>query len=97
MRDLGYDLVVVDDDFASLGTELAKISDGFEKRVTDYLDSLRRVTEAAIQEGEVAANLKVFLEQAALLKGEAGRLAVLTCRHLASFVSETDRADRNVY
>jgi hypothetical protein len=97
MISLGYDLVVEDDDFTSVGATLVQMADQFEQRVETYLACLQTVSEAAVRQGVVAENLAVFYQRVSQLKGEAGKLAVQIQACLAQYVSDIDRADKDLY
>jgi hypothetical protein len=95
--DLGYDLVVEDSEFPTLGSSLTTMAAALEQKLTAYHDSLTRVTGAAVKEGVVAENLVAFQARVESLQGEASRLAKQIQQVLASFASEIDRADSDIY
>ena len=97
MFSLGYDLIVQDDEFLDLGTAVLSMAEAFEAKLDAYRQSLARVTAGAIKEGVVADNLVRFEGYVTGLKWEATQLARQVDKVLRAYVSEIDRADRNLY
>jgi len=97
MYGLGYDLVVVDEEFPDLGVALQTMADTFEAKLKAYQESLSRIVAGAVKEGVVAENLVDFKGRASGLTGEARRLADEVKQILSQYVTDIDRADKQLY
>ena len=97
MYDLGYDLVVVDEEYADLGSALGTMAESLEAKLKSYDESLSRVVDAAVKEGEVAENLAGFKSLVAALNGETRWLAKQGKQILSQYVKDIDRADKQLY
>jgi len=95
MYDLGYNLIIADDDYTNLGSTVTTMALTLEDKLTDYNASLSRIIAGAVTQGDLSENLATFQTTAAGLKGEANRLAQQLRQILADYVSETEVKDKN--
>lgn len=95
--DIGYDLVVYDNDNKAIANEYSKFGERLEKYIDSYSEILKRVANDGVKSGKVHDNLLKFIEAVDSLKNEGKELSELAKKSAEDFLKDMDTADNYLY
>ncbi len=90
-------LIVSDDEFAALADTYKAIGTAAEDKLKRYCDILKTICSNAISDGATFENLRGFLSQAQMMKGQISQLTKAWSSEFSTYVSEVNRADQYLY
>ena len=96
-NDIGYDLVVYDNDNKAIANEYKKFGDRLEDYINNYSKVLKRVANEGIKSGKVHDNLLRFIDAVDDLKNEGKELTQLAKKSAEDFLKDMDTADNYLY
>ncbi len=95
--DIGYDILVMDDNCNLIGAEYEKRAKKFESVLRTYQNNLQDILDRAVMDGALADNLKKFKEEAKTLQNEANSIAASAKECNKQFLTDMDAADSYLF
>ena len=95
--DIGYDVVVYDDNYNQLGQEYVNRAKRFEDVLNKYQQTLQEILDCAVMDGALADNLKNFMCEVTTLKNQAGGAAEAAKKCSKGFLADIDTADSYLF
>ena len=90
-------LIVKDDEHQELGKLIKEAGDIAEDQFDRFIRIMEKITSAAIEEGTLHANLKMFVGQARSMKYLVERITNPVSADMPSLVDDIDVADEYLY
>lgn len=95
--DIGYDIVVNDDNCNAIGNDFVNRAKRFENALDQYNALLEEILDTAVMEGALANNLRKFKEAANALKNEANSVAKAGQGCTRQFLTDMNSADSYLF
>lgn len=94
---IGYDLIVNDENCRTIGVQYIKIAQEFEDRLNEYINILNSVTANAIRTGVVSDNLAEYKQCVEGFKNQLSEISEAANDILINFLVDMDAADSYLY
>jgi len=91
------DIIIVDDEFDTISTEIRTKSETTEEMVTELKNAYGLINSEVAKEGVVADNFKILSDEVGSLSGGFAEIYELVSQLGKEFVEEIDDADSYFY
>lgn len=90
--------LIVDDEYCKkMGEYFASQGEQIDKCITDYVNILNKIKNAAIVSGETSKALATYISKAAQLKGQIKAVSSIAQSTANSFVTKVDKEDKYLF
>ncbi len=93
----GYDLIVKDEEFESVGKELSSFGDNLEDTIEKYRSIIEHISASALVSGEVHEALLLYSDYIMKLRIISRRIGEKFTRLVSNYITEIENADDYLY
>lgn len=95
--EIGYDIIVDEDNCDAMSKEYVKRAEKFEGVLAGFCEIIEDILATAVMEGALADNLAKYLEEVEKLKGEVLEIARQAKKCNDGFLTEMNAADSYLF